>query len=540
MSRRSVTMEGMPSLGKSVGYGVKSARVTARGGQRAGRWVTRRVGFARKKGGGGEVGMMRLLDLHAVSCAGDTLVTMGLAGTAFFRAQDPGAARSQVGLYLLLTMAPFALIAPIVGPVLDRFRHGRRIALAVTMFGRAFLAWVISDYIHGFGLYPAALGVLVLSRAYGVARSAAVPRLLPATLRLSEAGARASVFGTVAGLIAAPIGALAFTVGPQWALRVAALVFMVGAVIALGLPPRADSDPPETVPSIFKRNGKALSGRLVFATLTGSAILRALYGFLALFLLFAVRSGHLSTHAFGINFGQGGSLALIIGSLGVGSFLATAVGTRLHIHRPALLQAGSLVVVTALGIFSLIRFDLVTLTLLCLGTATASQLAKLAVDATIQERIAERVRASAFAHSETVLMLAWVLGGGLGLVPFGAWWGVFLTVSVLALLTVRGVVVAAALRKEKLSGVASGDVPPVPIEPEPTTRQLAGRTRRMRSRLEKSTEIPTATKPLRVEEATTEAVATRVLPRDDTEPDSPGYHLYRPSGAPPTDEDDDD
>jgi MFS family permease len=532
-------MEDMPSLGKTVGYGVKSARLTARGGRRAGRWVTRRVGFARHRGGGGEVGMMRLLDLHAVSCAGDTLVTMGLAGTAFFRAQDPGAARSQVGLYLLLTMAPFALIAPIVGPVLDRFRHGRRTALAVTMFGRAFLAWVISDYIHGFGLYPAALGVLVLSRAYGVARSAAVPRLLPASLRLSEAGARASVFGTVAGLVVAPVGALAFTIGPQWALRIAALVFLVGSVIALGLPPRADSDPPETVPAIFKRDGKALSGRLVFATLTGGAILRALYGFLALFLLFAVRAGHLSTKAFGISFGQGGALALIIGSLGFGSFLATAVGTRLHIHRPALLQAGSLIVVTALGIASLVRFNLATLTLFCLGTAMASQLAKLAIDATIQERIAERVRASAFAHSETVLMLAWVLGGGLGLVPFGAWWGVFLTVGVLALLAIRGVAVAFALRKEKLSGAASGEVPPVPADPEPTTRRLSSRTRRLRGRAGKPADEPATTRKLRVEDATTEAVATRVLPRDEAEPDSPGFHLYRPSGTPPPDDDDD-
>jgi hypothetical protein len=528
----------MPSLGKTVGYGVKSARLTARGGGRVTRWVSRRVMFARHRGGGGEVGMMRLLDLHAVSCAGDTLVTMGLAGTAFFRAQDPGAARGQVGLYLLLTMAPFALIAPVVGPVLDRFRHGRRVALAVTMFGRAFLAWVISDYIHGFGLYPAALGVLVLSRAYGVARSAAVPRLLPTSLRLSEAGARASVFGAVAGLVVTPIGVLAFTIGPQWALRVAALVFLFGTVIALGLPPRADSDPPETVPAIFKRNGKALYGRLVFATLTNSAILRALYGFLALFLLFAVRAKHLSTHAFGIELGQGGALALIIGALGVGSFLATAVGTRLHIHRPALLQAGAMALVTVLGVLSLVRFNLTTLLLLSLATAVASQLAKLAVDATIQERIAEPVRASAFAHSETVLMLAWVLGGGIGLVPFGAWWGVALVVAVLTLLTARGLQVAIALRKEKLSGVASGEVPPAPPVPEPTTRRLPGRTRRLRPRTGSGDPEPTPTKPLHVEVATTEAVATRVLPRDDTEPEAPGYHLYRPSGAPPADDED--
>src|SRR5512142_3293122 len=186
----------MPVLGKAVGYTVRGARLSARGGTRVGRWVTRGVRTARHRGGAGELGMMRLLDLHAASCAGDTLVTMGLAGTIFFNV-GAGEARGRVALYLLLTMAPFALVAPVVGPVLDRFRHGRRYALAATMLGRAFLAWLISDYINGFGLYPAAFGVLVLSRAYGVARSAAVPRVLPAKLGLSEAGARASVFGTV-------------------------------------------------------------------------------------------------------------------------------------------------------------------------------------------------------------------------------------------------------------------------------------------------------------------------------------------------------
>ena len=149
--------------------------------------------------------MMRLLDLHAVSCAGDTLITIGLAGTIFFSV-PAGEARGRVALYLLVTMVPFALLAPVVGPVLDRFRHGRRYALAATMLGRALLAWLIADNLFGFGLYPAAFGVLALSRAYGVARSAAVPRLLPPGLGLSQAGARASVYGTVAGAIVAPLG----------------------------------------------------------------------------------------------------------------------------------------------------------------------------------------------------------------------------------------------------------------------------------------------------------------------------------------------
>ena len=519
----------MPSLGRTVGYTLKGVRLTARGGRRATRWVSRRVMFARHRGGAGEAGMTRLLDLHAISCAGDTLVTMGLAGTVFFGVAAD-AARGRVALYLLVTMAPFALIAPVIGPVLDRYRHGRRTALAVTMFGRAFLAWMIADYIHGLGLYPAAFGVLVLSRAYGVARSAAVPRLLPATLRLSEAGARASVFGTVAGAVVAPIGAAAFTLGAQWPLRVAALIFLTGAVVALRLPPRADSEPPETVPAIFNRRGKALSGRLVFATLTGAAWLRALFGFLALFLAFAIRAGHLDTRAFHVTFGQPGALGVIAAALGVGALLATVVGTRLHIHRPALLQAGGLVLVTGLGVVTLVRFNLVTLALLGLVAAMASGLAKLAVDATIQERIPEHVRASAFAHSETVLMLAWVAGGAVGLVPFGARFGVGVAVVLVGLFTVRGIVVAVRLRREKLAGVASGEVPPVPADTE-ATRRLPQRPRRLRGRETTRTTLVTL-------EDGTEPATTRVIPRqDEDEPETPGYHLYRPSGQLPEDDD---
>jgi hypothetical protein len=538
----------MPSLGKSVGYGVRTVRLTARGGRRAGGWVTRRVLFFRDRGGAGEVGMMRLLDLHALSCAGDTLVTMGLAGTVFFGA-TASAARSGVALYLLITMAPFALIAPVVGPVLDRFRHGRRWALAVTMLGRAFLAWLISDYIHAFGLYPAAFGVLILSRAYGVARSAAVPRLLPASLRLSEAGARASVFGTLAGAAVAPIGLLAFKFGPQWPLRVAALLFLAGTVVALRLPPRADSDPPETVPALFRRGTKALSGRLVFGTLAGAAILRWAFGFLTLFLAFAVKSKGMPTVVLGTKLSEGGALGLVAVGLGLGAFLATAVGTRLHIHRPALLQAGSLFLVAILGVFALIRFNLLTLTLFCLGTAMAAGLSKLAVDAAIQERIPEQVRASAFAHSETVLMLAWVGGGATGLIPFSPRFGIEVATIILVLATVRGVISAVSLRKEKLQGVASGEVPPVPEpSPEATTKRLPARSRRGRRSAARDRRAAPAPAPAAAPEPPTralpsgdaEARPTRVLPREETEPESPGFHLYRPSGRPPADDEDDE
>src|SRR4051812_37105406 len=340
-----VGMPLLPTLGRVAGTGVRSARMVLRGSWRGSRWVTRRVGDARTRGAAGETGMVRLFDLHALSCAGDALIAIGLAGTIFFSA-PLGEARSKVALYLLITMVPFALLAPVVGPLLDHFRHGRRYALAVTMLGRAFLAYVISDNLLGWGLYPAAFGVLALSRAYGVARSAAVPRLLPAGVGLSQVGARASVYGTFAGAIVAPLGLAAFWFGPQWSLRVATVIFLIGMVIALRLPPRADSDPPEAVPRPLRtvlrlRRGsdRPLSGKLVVNTLIGSASLRLLYGFLLLYFAFAIKAGQLTTAFLGRELSGQAAVALVGGALAAGTFLSTAIGTRLRIRRPTAMQS---------------------------------------------------------------------------------------------------------------------------------------------------------------------------------------------------------
>src|SRR4029453_661632 len=110
-SVRMVPMPLLPTLGRTVGTGIKAARVMVRGSVRSGVWATRRGGPVRAKGAANEIGMIRLFDLHAVSCAGDTLIAIGLAGTIFFNV-PLGEARGKGALYLLITMIPFALSPP--------------------------------------------------------------------------------------------------------------------------------------------------------------------------------------------------------------------------------------------------------------------------------------------------------------------------------------------------------------------------------------------------------------------------------------------
>ncbi len=131
---------GMRAAGRGIGRGVAGAtRVTGR----AGRFTVQQARRAARAEGAGDSGLSRLIELHAFNAAGDAAVAISLAGTLFFQVPT-GEARGQVALFLGLTMLPFAIVAPLIGPFLDRFSHGRRWAIGSTMAVRAFLCWVLA------------------------------------------------------------------------------------------------------------------------------------------------------------------------------------------------------------------------------------------------------------------------------------------------------------------------------------------------------------------------------------------------------------
>jgi len=79
-----------------------------------------------------------------------------------------------------------------------------------------------------------------------------------------------------------------------------------------------------------------------------------------------------------------------------------------------------------------------------LVAATVSALAKVCLDAVIQRDLPEESRASAFGRSETVLQLAWVFGGALGvLLPHDGYpLGFAIVAAVVALTGVQTALVA--------------------------------------------------------------------------------------------------
>ena len=306
-----------------------AGRLIARGGASAFLGARRFT----SSGGAKESGLSRLLELHAFNTAGDAAVAVSLAGTLFFTVPTEQAS-SQVALFLVLTMLPFAVVAPLIGPFLDRFRRGRRWAIGTTLAVRAFCCWVLAGAVvdESPTFYLAALGVLISSKAYGVTRAAAVPRLLPAEFTLVKANSRISLTGTAAAAISAPLAVGAAAIGAPWALRYAAVLFVIGTILAILLPERVDSSAGEEQVDLGNRHGHGAGvSRDVVNALRSNAGLRLLTGFLTIFMAFILREPPDSM-------GWGGNatvlMVLVIGSAGVGNTLGIVIGSWAKSRRP--------------------------------------------------------------------------------------------------------------------------------------------------------------------------------------------------------------
>ncbi|WP_240311552.1 MFS transporter [Nocardioides houyundeii] len=419
MSGRQRVQAWARSSGEAAGRATAGA---ARGAARAGRFLAGQARRASRAEGAGESGLSRLIELHALNAAGDAAVAISLAGTLFFQVPT-GEARGQVALFLGLTMLPFAIVAPLIGPFLDRFAHGRRWAIGTTMAVRGFLCWVLAGAVvtESVWLFPAALGVLVASKAYGVTRAASVPRLLPRGQTLVKANGRISLAGVVGAGVSAPLAGLASYAGPEWSLRYGFVIFALATIWAIRLPKRVDSsigegtlvmgpDPAETeAPDGRARRPRVrIPGPVAFA-LRANCGPRWLSGFLTMFMAFLLRENPID------GWRSEYLLAAVIGAAGAGNTLGIAVASLTRRIDPRVTVLVALAADAVLALLAALFYGLVTLVLLGLTAGLAQSLAKLSLDSTIQQHVPGRVQSSAFARSDTALQSAWVVGGFVGI-----------------------------------------------------------------------------------------------------------------------------
>lgn len=402
---------------------------------------------AAKADGADKSGLTALTYATMANFASDAAIAVALANTLFFSAAT-GEDKTKVALYLVITIAPFAVIAPLIGPMLDRLQHGRRLALAGSFLVRTALAVVLVFNFDSWVLYPAALGMLVLSKSFAVLKSAVTPRVLPPEIDLVRVNSRLTVFGLIGGTIVAGgiAAAIAWLAGSPGALWFVTAITVFGAYLSMRIPSWVEVTEGE-VPATLSyhgsdaetevlRRGKPVTappknrrqplGKAVIVGLWGNGTVRILTGFLTLYVAFVAKS---QTEHEPIK--QAAMLGLVGAAAAIGNFSGNAAGARIKLGRPSIVVVRCTAAVTAVAIVAAVTDSLLTAALAALVASCASALAKVSLDASLQSDLPPESIASGFGRSETVLQLCWVLGGTLGvLLPTEYWLG-FTVVSVL-------------------------------------------------------------------------------------------------------------
>jgi hypothetical protein len=355
-------------------------------------------------------GFRRLAESHAGSVGGDTLVALGLAGTLFFSVPSTEA-RENVALYLLITLAPFAVIGPFLGRVYERFPSAYRGGLLVSSLIRAILALIMVLQLETVFLFPIAFGLLVFSRFHGISRSSLMPVVLEGPGDLIASNAQLARIGVLASAVVAPVGALGIWMfDGRAALIFAAGLYAWSAVTATGLPTldretlltiASDQQAPPDSPRIPPRPVRLAR----FAT----AGVRFLNGFLLLLVAFAFRS---ETDANVLDF------SALLASAGLGYFLAALITPVLdrYVSEEPMVVAGLAIEAGAAFIAAQI-FGLPAAAFLAAAAGFAWGTAKFGFDGLLQATVPTKGRGRAFTNSETFFQFAWVVGALIPIVP---------------------------------------------------------------------------------------------------------------------------
>ncbi|MDX1690858.1 MAG: hypothetical protein R3290_07540 [Acidimicrobiia bacterium] len=354
-------------------------------------------------------GIRRLGVVQALVSAGEACLAVSLAGSLFFGV-SLDAARPVILLYLCLTMAPFAVVVPVIGPVVDRVRGGQRAVIVSGLALRVVVFLLLAVHLERLAFYPEAFAALVLGKVFVVSRSAIVPRLEPRPGLLVRANSIVSVVGAlglaVGGAVAAGVLAVA---GASWVLRMGAGLMAAALVVALTLPPTR---------SIVTRRRRALLDVRTPVLRDGIAAigaLRLLVGFVTFHLAFVLRAAGVPLWQFGA----------VLGAAAAGGLVGSLTAPMLRRLTGESSLIGIALALPALAaVPGALRFDVITGGVLAAALGLAATLGKHGFDSLVQRQAVEADLGRAFARLETTFQVAWVVGALVAvLVRAPAWAG---------------------------------------------------------------------------------------------------------------------
>ena len=352
----------------------------------------------------------RLARTHALMAAGDAVIALALAGSLFFDI-SPDAARTKVALYLLFTMLPFTVVAPLVGPALDRIPGGRRVIVVSCAAGKAVVSVFMVTHLDGLALFPLAFLTLVLSKAYAVSKSALVPSLVRSENELVEANSKLGLIAGIVGFLAI-IPALVFQlISPSITVAFSAAIFGLATYTAWQIPRRIVVAAQKAQPV---EEAELRSSGIVLAA-SAMALLRAIVGFLTFQIAFWFRNEGAPTLWFGV--------VLVFSAVGTlaGNAIGPVVRRQFREERMLTVALG-LTAVAGIGTALLAGRSIAALLSAVVGFSAA--LARLAFDSIVQRDAPDANRGRAFARFETRFQLGWVVAAFLPVViPIPGWAG---------------------------------------------------------------------------------------------------------------------
>ena len=369
----------------------------------------------------------RLALVHVAMMAGDTLVTVSLAGSLFFSV-SPTEAKGRVLAYLLLTIAPFAVVSPVLGPLIDKSANGRRILIALSAGLRVILCWMMSQHLHSLWLFPMAFLVLVSSKLYVVTRGALVPemartdQLREHTNAVGRAGwpsegveeergfagfnAQLTFLGTLVGLIAGSIGAGVLKgVGAPSVLVIASFVFLGATIASLRLqrPLKIVRDEVAGLTQAERdRNALNPMGDVEVAWgLSAAALMRFTVGFATFLLAFGLRRDNAGL----------GWFAVVLAISALGALLGLALVTRVRNAVPESTLLTLALFGTGIGAGVASAYPTLFSQVVLAGwLGLCAAVAQPTFDAITQRNVAPGAQGRTFARFAVRQQLLWVVG----------------------------------------------------------------------------------------------------------------------------------
>ncbi|MEZ5170965.1 MAG: MFS transporter [Acidimicrobiia bacterium] len=349
----------------------------------------------------------RLAVTHAFSVSGDVFFFLALSGSLFFTV-SADAARPRVILALLFTMAPFAVVAPLMGPALDRIRGARSLMITVVGITQFVLCLVTANHLNDLALYPLAFSLLVLGKTYSISKSSLVPGLVRNHEELVTANARLSMIGVIAGAVAGVVAATILGVlDSDWVLRVGAFLYLAGGITALRIPRGSTRRQPVTTDQEAELEREELHLPSVVLAGTAMAVMRMAVGFLVLLLAFTFKRDAEPFWVFGA--------ALAASS--IGTFLGAIVAPRLREHvREEYILVASLLIPAVTTLIVARAYTTATALIASVVVGMGASAGKLAFDSVLQRDAPDAVRGRTFARMETRFQIVWVIGSLLAVV----------------------------------------------------------------------------------------------------------------------------